>query len=193
MGRRGARRQRPTGRDAERPRQGAQHEVVHLPAVAEPHLQFLGMRVDVDQLWIELEVQQVGRLPPVVQHVAIPEARRIGEQPVAHGATVDEEELLVALRARGLGWPIQPDRRTGPDWRSISRQVAAKSSPITVAMRWRRASGVAATGTSSSTRLPWRSRKATSKRLSAKRSTSRTTCDSSVLSVRTNLRRAGTL
>ena len=64
---------------------------------------------------------------------------------------------------------------------------------MTAAIRCRCASPSCAATTSSSTRVPLRSRKATSKRASAKRSITFTTCDSSVLSLRRNLRRAGTL
>ena len=50
-----------------------------------------------------------------------------------------------------------------------------------------------AAGASSSTRAPLFNRKATSNRESASRSTSRAMCPTSVASLRTNLRRAGTL
>ncbi len=49
----------------------SEHELVNLPAVPESHFQLLRMRVDVDELRIEREVQDVGRVPATVENVPI--------------------------------------------------------------------------------------------------------------------------
>ena len=84
----------------ERALDGAEHEVVDLAAVTEAHFELGRVRVDVDELRIERQIQHVGGMAAVVQHVAVGEAHRVHEQPVAHRAAVDEPELLVRLRAR---------------------------------------------------------------------------------------------
>ena len=79
---------------------GTEHEVVDPAAVAEAHFELGGVRVDVDEPRIERQIQHVGGMAPVVEHVAVGEAHRVHEQPIAHRAAVDEPELLVRLRAR---------------------------------------------------------------------------------------------
>src|SRR5207248_7302664 len=58
--------------------------------------------VDVDRAGIELEKKNVRRLALAVQQLRIRLARRVGEQPVAHEAAVDEEVLAVGARPGGV-------------------------------------------------------------------------------------------
>ena len=87
---------------AERIVHGTEHEIVDLPAVAEADLEFLRVRVDIDPFRIDVEVEQIGGLPSVVEHIAIAEPHRTGEQTITDRPTVDERELLVARGACGL-------------------------------------------------------------------------------------------
>ncbi len=80
--------------------QGAVEEVVHLAAVAEAHLVFGGMDVDVHHRRIHFQEQHEGRVAAVVENVAIGLAHRMGDQLVAHHAAVDIEVLQIRLAAR---------------------------------------------------------------------------------------------
>ena len=62
------------------------------------------------------------RMPVAVAHVAIAEAHRARQQPVADHAAVDEQELAVRLRARRRGQPDPPlDRKTRVRMRNEAR------------------------------------------------------------------------
>jgi hypothetical protein len=70
--------------------------------IAEAHLDFGRMYVDVHAAWIDLEEQQPGGLALAVQLVAVSLAHRVREHAVAHVAAVDEQVLRVGARPRGL-------------------------------------------------------------------------------------------
>ena len=75
-------------------------EIVDGARVAKPDFELLGMRIHVDLERIERQVQQPGRMPSAVAHVAIAEAHGTAEQAIAHHAAIDIEVLPVRLRAR---------------------------------------------------------------------------------------------
>ena len=77
----------------------AKYEIVNLSHVAKTNFQFLRMRVDVDGLGIELEVEQVCRLATVIEHIPVTQPHRPCEQPIAHRSAVDVEILVLAGRA----------------------------------------------------------------------------------------------
>ena len=79
--------------------QGAVEEVVNRAAVAKAHLVLGRVHVDIDRRRIELQEQHEGRMPAVIEHVAIGLAHRMGDQLVAHHAAVDIEVLQVRLAA----------------------------------------------------------------------------------------------
>ena len=82
---------------------------MNLTRIAKAHFQLGGMRVDIHHRRIEGQIQHIRRIAAVIQHIAIAEAYRIHQQPVAHAAPVDEPELLVRLRrARRWASPSQP-------------------------------------------------------------------------------------
>src|SRR5580698_2900828 len=84
----------------QRPLQRAEDEVMNLTAVAEADFEFLGMRVDVDELRVECEVKHVSGVTAAIKHVPIGNTYRVHQQPVAHIPVVHEPELLVRLPAR---------------------------------------------------------------------------------------------
>ena len=71
------------------------HGLVHFPSVAEPHLDFGGVDVDVDPRRVDFQVQRIHRLALPVQHILIRAARRVRQHLVAHETPVDIEKLLV--------------------------------------------------------------------------------------------------
>ncbi len=76
-----------------------------LTTVAKTDFQFCGMRVDVDELGIEGEIQNVGRVASPVENIPIGEAYCIHQQAVPHIAIVHKPELLVRLPTRRGGQP----------------------------------------------------------------------------------------
>src|SRR5262249_48643934 len=95
--------------------QRAEYKIVDLTAIAKTHFELLRMSVDVDELRIEREIENIGSMTAAVEHIAIGEAHRVHQQPVAYIAVVDEPELLVRLRARGgrQTYPTGDVDRTG--------------------------------------------------------------------------------
>jgi len=74
------------------------------------------MGVDVDAGRIDLQIEHESRVAAVVQHVLIRLAHGVRQQPVANGAAVDKEILLIRLAAREsrLGNPaVQSQTGTG--------------------------------------------------------------------------------
>ena len=84
-------------------------ELMHGTRVAETHLGFGGMHVDVHQGGVDVEEEHVSRMPLVVQHVPICLTDGVRGELVPNVAPVDEEILRVARAARLRG---QPDRAT---------------------------------------------------------------------------------
>ena len=80
---------------------------MHQPRLAEPHLEFLRVRVHVHANRIHFEEQHVGRMPPVVQHVAVSEPHGARDQLVPQRPSIEEEMLLVGLAA-GIGRQAEP-------------------------------------------------------------------------------------
>ena len=76
---------------------------MNLTTVTETDFQLRGMRVDVDELRIEGEIKNVGRVTAPVENIAISDTHRVHQQPVPHVALVHEPELLVRLPARRGG------------------------------------------------------------------------------------------
>ena len=83
----------------ERPLKGTEQEIVHESRFAKPHLEFLRVRVHVHARRIHLEIKDVGRLPAVIEHVAIGEPHRARDQLVPQRPPVQVEMLLVRLAA----------------------------------------------------------------------------------------------
>ena len=80
---------------------------MHEARLAKAHFEFLRMRVDVDARRVHFEVQHVGRVAAVEQHVAIREPHGAGDELVAQRPAVQEEMLLVGLAAR-VGRQAEP-------------------------------------------------------------------------------------
>ena len=88
---------------------------MHHARIAKPDLGFLRMHVNVHTLRRQLQVQHEGRMPAVVKHILVCLAHRVGDQSVLHGASIDEEKLLVGLRpvVARFGHPaVQLERTT---------------------------------------------------------------------------------
>lgn len=83
----------------ERALEGVIDELVHRARFAEADLDLRRVHVDVDPRRVELKEQHVGRMAAAVQDVGVGFAHRVGEQLVAHEATIDEEILRVAAGA----------------------------------------------------------------------------------------------
>ncbi len=79
------------------------HQVVDRPAVPKAHFVFGRVNVDVDAAGIELEVERVGRLAPLIEHFAVGLAHGVGDHLVPYPAPVDVEELQVRLASRHGG------------------------------------------------------------------------------------------
>ena len=75
--------------------------------VAKAHFELRGMRIDVDLRRVDLHEQHERRMPAVEHHVAIAEADRAADEPVAQHAAVQIEVLEIGLRAR-VGRLAQP-------------------------------------------------------------------------------------
>src|ERR1700747_1831718 len=67
----------------ERALEGAEDEVVDLAAVTKAHFELLRVRIDVDQLRIEREIEDVRRVPAVIEHVTVGESDGVHQQPIA--------------------------------------------------------------------------------------------------------------
>ena len=88
----------PGGR--QHPLHGAEYELMNLPAVAETDFQFGRVGVDIHESGIEREIQDISRMPAVIQHIAIGDPHRVHQQSVAYAASVDEPVLLIRLGPR---------------------------------------------------------------------------------------------
>ena len=73
---------------------------MHSATVAESHLEFLRMGVDIDLHGIQRQVQEPGRMAAAIHDVLVSEPGGIHQQPVAHHAAIDEKVLAIRLRAR---------------------------------------------------------------------------------------------
>ena len=92
----------------------AEHEVVDLPAVPEPHFELRRMRVHIHQLRVERQIQHVRRMAAAIEHIAIRDAHGVHQQPVAHAAAVHEPELLIGCAREAVGSPTQPSIANRP-------------------------------------------------------------------------------
>lgn len=79
---------------------GVKYELVHGAAVAETHLGFRRVDVDVDCRRIDFEEDAISREATAMQHVLIGLAQRVAEQFVADEAAIDVAILGVAACAR---------------------------------------------------------------------------------------------
>ena len=73
-----------------------------LPAVTKTHFELLRVGVHIDPGRIEFKVNEVRRLTPVVQHIAITESNGAREQTIADRTTIDVRILVIAARPSGL-------------------------------------------------------------------------------------------
>ena len=71
-----------------------------MPAIAKPHFELGGMRVDVDLSRIDFHEQHERGLPAMKHHIAITQPDGAADQPVTQHAAVQIEMLQVGLRAR---------------------------------------------------------------------------------------------
>ncbi len=83
------------------------------------------MHVHVDQTWGQVEIQQIGGMTAVMEHVAEGLTHGVGHQLVAHHTAVDIEELLVSLAA-GEGRPQDPATQAQPNRGLIQPQGVAR-------------------------------------------------------------------
>src|SRR5579864_2228938 len=73
--------------------QGSKYEVVDAVRIAEPHLELLRMRVDIDLARIQLQIQHIGTESAVEKHVPIGQSRSPDDELVAYEALVHIREL----------------------------------------------------------------------------------------------------
>ena len=71
-------------------------ELVHGAWFAKTHFDLGRMHIDIHRARINGQIQRVGRVAIAMEHVAVGLAQRVGDQFVAHEATVDEDKLQVA-------------------------------------------------------------------------------------------------
>ncbi len=55
------------------------YRVMHRAAVAEAQLELGRMGIDVDLARVDIEIQHIARMAPVVEHVPVAEPRRVAE------------------------------------------------------------------------------------------------------------------
>ena len=87
----------------EPPVQGTKDEIVDLASLAEADLVLGGMDIDVHQHRRELQIEQVGRMTAMVQHILIGLTYRMAHQLVPNHAAVDVKELQIRLTAGEAG------------------------------------------------------------------------------------------
>jgi len=136
---------------------GAEDEVVDQSPLAKPDLVLRGMDVDVHERRIQLQVEDVGRVPAVMQDVLEGRAHGVGDQAVPDDAAVDEEELQVRLAA-GERWQADPASQLQPGRRLLEVQTMLENAaPRRPPSRcsWSRRPG--ATAAASRSRRLWRS------------------------------------
>ena len=80
--------------------QGAHNQAAHQRRIAEPHLGLCGVDVHIDVERIDVEKQHRRRMPVAGEEVGIGAAQRPLQQPVLHGAAVDEQILMARVAAR---------------------------------------------------------------------------------------------
>ena len=90
-------------RTARRTRQrrfdGTPDKVMHRPAVAKTDFVFRRVSVDIDERGIHVEVQDIGRMPAVKQHIAVGLAHGTYANAIPNGAAVQKKMLQVGLAA----------------------------------------------------------------------------------------------
>ncbi len=79
------------------------------------------MHVDIDNVRVKFQIQHEDRMAPVVQHIAVGLTNGMRHQPIANNTTVDEEVLLVRLRA-GVRGRTDPAPQTQPGSFGINLQ-----------------------------------------------------------------------
>src|SRR6476659_11147417 len=82
-------------RTCERFAQCMEHELMNRTRIAEPDLDLGRMNVHVHACGIELEKEDVTRVPLVMQHVRVRLPDRVSEQAVSHEAAIYEGVLSV--------------------------------------------------------------------------------------------------
>jgi hypothetical protein len=115
---------RPPGASArfgERPLDRAKEKIMDGAGIPETHFELLRVRIDVELQGVEREVQDPGRMALAMAHVPVAEADSAAEQPIAHHAAVDEQELAVGLRPRRRR---QADPALEPESRVRKRDMA---------------------------------------------------------------------
>jgi hypothetical protein len=73
---------------------------VNLARIAKPHFELGRMCVDIDHGRSERQIQDVCRIAPVEQHIAISQTHSVHQQPVADAAAVYKPELLIRGTSR---------------------------------------------------------------------------------------------
>ena len=108
---------------------------MHAAAVTKPHFGLGRVHVDVHLVRGQLQVQHIGGVAAVIEHVLVGQARCVREQPVAHQAAVDVPVLQVgggaregrqrrpAGQAQVTGREIQPQRRLDETRPAQARQA----------------------------------------------------------------------
>ena len=76
---------------------------MHFAAVAKAHFDFGRVYVHIDSGRVDLDIQRIHRLAVAVQHILVGAAGGVGENFVAHVATIDVGKLLVGAGASGVG------------------------------------------------------------------------------------------
>ncbi len=96
-------------RAGERSLQCAKDELVHAARVAKPHLELLGVRVDIDRGGVQVQVQHISAESPIEQHILVGVPRGSGNELIAHVAPVQKRKLQIGLAA-GKSRQRQPSR-----------------------------------------------------------------------------------
>src|SRR5680860_1525701 len=98
--------------------QGREQKTVYRAAVTEADFMLGRMRVDIDQRRVEVQVQYVGGISAVIQHIGICLTHGMRQYLVAHRATVNVKILQIGLRTGRRGKSLslihisEPTRRT---------------------------------------------------------------------------------
>ena len=95
------------------PVESSEHKIVYQPAFTKAHLMFGRMDIDVYQRRIKLQIEHIGRMTAVKEHILIGLTYRMGNHLVTDDTAIDKEILLICLRT-GKGRQAHPAPKPQP-------------------------------------------------------------------------------
>src|SRR5690606_26890303 len=74
-------------------------KLVHCAPITKTHLDFGRMDIDIDQLWLDIEIQDERRMAIQMQHIAVSFPQGVGNQLIPDKAAIDKKILHIACGA----------------------------------------------------------------------------------------------